>query len=405
LQTKQDVLHRLVDVWATGEASAALGFEAARMFDTLDPLEKAKDRIFAERKLVGRNAFKEMAKLGDLAIEFLALSRETAPDEAKLAALRDDPLVQFALLDALANVYCPACKLWNTGHGANMMREAVSLMGGYGVTEDCPGFLGHKWMDAQLEATYEGPEAVQRRQMSLTMTNPVFLAQFENWIKDLRVNASGRPESGACLLASAMQLWLWTLRHLQSATDANGQKLYQSNRQGVTFPLADSLCWLLASRQQILDVINLADTGEANPSVAEELPGVLSFLTSLCHVQAARAAGEVSRICADLVFGYNAHPEWTDEACAACYGASELDELEGIIPGIASAARGTGTVREDSQKHPVKAGPCPEVSALQPFLRLNGKLNSCLTGSRLAKDRAAIALSQVMIPEALDYPQ
>ena len=44
------------------------------------------------------------------------------------------------------------------------MREAVSLMGGYGITEDCPGFLGHKWMDAQLEATYEGPEAVQRRQ-------------------------------------------------------------------------------------------------------------------------------------------------------------------------------------------------------------------------------------------------
>ena len=70
--------------------------------------------------------------------------------------------VQFVILDSLANVLCPACKLWNTGHGANMMREAVSLMGGYGVTEDCPGFLGQKWMDAQLEATYEGPEAVQR---------------------------------------------------------------------------------------------------------------------------------------------------------------------------------------------------------------------------------------------------
>ena len=67
------------------------------------------------------------------------------------------------MLDSLANVLCPACKLWNTGHGANMMREAVSLMGGYGITEDCPGFLGQKWMDAQLEATYEGPEAVQRR--------------------------------------------------------------------------------------------------------------------------------------------------------------------------------------------------------------------------------------------------
>ncbi len=94
--------------------------------------------------------------------------------------------MRFATLDAQANVLCPACKLWNTGHGANMMREAVSLMGGYGVTEDCPGFLGHKWMDAQLEATYEGPEAVQRLQLSITMTNELFLAQFEQWIADLK---------------------------------------------------------------------------------------------------------------------------------------------------------------------------------------------------------------------------
>ena len=77
---------------------------------------------------------------------------------------------------------CPATKLWNTGHGANMMREAVSLMGGYGITEDCPGFLANKWMDAQLEATYEGPEAVQRRQLTVTMTSEVFLAQFRAWI-------------------------------------------------------------------------------------------------------------------------------------------------------------------------------------------------------------------------------
>ena len=405
LQTKQDVLHRLTDVWATGEASAALGFEAARLFDTLDPLEKEKERIFAERNLSGRAAFKAIAKLGDEAIEFLALSSEPAPDAARLAALRDDPLVQFALLDAQANVFCPACKLWNTGYGATMMREAVSLMGGYGVTEDCPGFLGHKWMDAQLEATYEGPEAVQRRQMSLTMTNPVFLAQFENWIKELRESASEHPGTGACLLASAMQLWLWTLRYLQGATDANGQKLYQSNRQGVTFPLADALCWLLASRQQILDVVNLGTSEQARASIAEELPGAHGFLTLLCHVQAARAGGEVSRICTDLVFGYSSHPEWTEQACAACYGATELDELEGVIPGISSGARGTPSFHEDAQAHPIKAGPCPEVVALQPFLRLSGKLSACLSGSRLAKDRAATALSQVMIPEALDYPQ
>src|SRR5512136_2795747 len=38
LQQKEDTLHRLIDVWASGEASASLGFEAARQFDLLDPL-------------------------------------------------------------------------------------------------------------------------------------------------------------------------------------------------------------------------------------------------------------------------------------------------------------------------------------------------------------------------------
>lgn len=403
LQTKQDVLHRLTDVWATGEASAALGFEAARMFDELDPLEREKDRILLDRGIGGRAALKLLAKVQQDAIDWLALSRDGA-NPARVAELESDPLVRFSLLDAQANVLCPACKLWNTGHGANMMREAVSLMGGYGVTEDCPGFLGHKWMDAQLEATYEGPEAVQRRQLSVTMTNELFLAFFEGWIKDLRAVAAEHPETGACTLASAMQLWLWTLRHLQEATDALGQKLYHGNRQGVTFPLADALCWLLASRQQMLDVLRLAGKGPENPAVAEELAGTLPFLTDLCHTQAARAAGEVARICADLVFGYNRHPEWSAEACAACYGAGELDELEGIMPGIASAARGVADVREEGQAHPVKAGPCVETGRLQPFIRLRAKLDGCMTGSRLAKDRAANALAQVMIPEALDYP-
>ena len=98
-------------------------------------------------------------------------------DDLRREELTADPLVQYVLKDAEANVLCPATKLWNTGHGANMMREAVSLMGGYGITEDCPGFLANKWMDAQLEATYEGPEAVQRRQLTVTMTSEVFLAQ------------------------------------------------------------------------------------------------------------------------------------------------------------------------------------------------------------------------------------
>jgi hypothetical protein len=299
--------------------------------------------------------------------------------------------VQFLIQDALASVLCPACKLWNTGFGANMMREAVSLMGGYGITEDCPGFLGHKWMDAQLEATYEGPEAVQRRQLSVTMASELFLAQFEGWIGEMRGIASRRPGTGACTLATAMQLWIWTLNHLQAATDADGGKLYHGNRQGVTFPLADALCWLLASRCQILDLLELEAKGPENSVLAEGLPGVLGFLTDLCHVHAARAAGEVGRVCAELVYGYNRHAAWDGDA--GC-GPDACDPLMTIGVDASGGTMPAGP----------KAGPCVRFDGMEAFVRLRLKLDGCLTGVRLAKDRAAAALTKVMIPEALDYP-
>ncbi len=280
LQQKEDALHRLVEVWATGEASASLGFAAARIFDALDPLERQQEEILASRKLTGRAALKALAESQKDAIELLNLRAKPGSQtaQARVAELGAEPLVQFALLDAEANVLCPACKLWNTGYGANMMREAVSLMGGYGVTEDCPGFLGQKWMDAQLEATYEGPEAVQRLQLSITMANALFLTQFQHWTEEMRAIASERPGTGACTLATAMKLWSWTLNHLQTATDADGGKLYHKSRQSVTFPLADALCWLLAARQFILDVIELETKGTTNPALAEGLPGFVELL-------------------------------------------------------------------------------------------------------------------------------
>ena len=162
---------------------------------------------------------------------------------------------------------------------------------------------------------------MQRRQLSVTMTNEVFLAQFDQWMAQMREIAVRRPGTGACTLASAMQLWLWTLNHLQHATDAHGVKLYQSARQGVSFALADALCWLLASRYQILDVLELEEQGPDNPALAEGLAGLVQFCTDLCHVQAARAAGEVGRICAELVFGYGGHPAWDGEGRDSCYQA------------------------------------------------------------------------------------
>ena len=397
IQQREDALHRLVDVWAAGEAATSLGFAAARLFDTLDPLEKQKSAILKDRGIQGGRAeMKALKESEQRAIELLS-----NPDAPRRAELEADPLVDFVLKDAEANVICPATKLWNTGHGANMMREAVSLMGGYGITEDCPGFLANKWMDAQLEATYEGPEAVQRRQLTVTMTSEVFLAQFRAWTIAMRRIASDRPGTGACTLASAMQLWLWTLNYLQKATDPGGNKLYHGQRQGVTFALADALCWLLASRCQILDVLELEARGADDPVAAEGLAGTVQFLSDLCHTQAAQAAGEVSRICGELVFGYNQHPAWADEAHKGCFLASELEEYEETMPGITAFA--VDVLAADGA-HPPKAGPCAGCAGASEFLRLQNKLTTCLSGSRLAKDRAAETVSKVMIPEALDYP-
>lgn len=398
LQAREDSLHRLVDVWATGEASASLGFGAARTFDELDPLEKHMDKFYAERGISGMKAkSKLLREASDQAIALLQLPQS----DARRDALDSDLLLRFVTVDSLADVLCPAAKLWNTGWGAQMMREAVSLMGGYGITEDCPGFLGNKWMDAQLEATYEGPEAVQRRQLSVTMTNPLFLAQFRGWIREMREVASERPRTGACALATAMTIWLWTLERLQRSKDADGSKLYQSARQGVTFPLADALCWLVASRCQILDVLRLEKRGIEDGSTTEGLLGLVNFLSDLCHVQSARAGGEVARISAELVFGYNRHPAWDEEGERGCWQSEELDSLEGIMPGINSY--GLDVIGKDGS-HPKKAGPCVNCSSAGTFLSLHAKLDGCLTGSRLAKDRAAEAVSKIMIPEALDYP-
>jgi alkylation response protein AidB-like acyl-CoA dehydrogenase len=406
LQQKEDSLHRLVDIWATGEASASMGFAAARFFDEFDTLERRLASIFAEQAIAGPRAqLRALKEKEKPAIEYIEMAAQppVARDQARFKQLESDPIVQFIVKDAMANVLCPATKLWNTGHGANMMREAVSLMGGYGITEDCPGFLGQKWMDAQLEATYEGPEAVQRRQLTFTMTSEVFLAHFRQWIAELRRVASSRPGTGACTLASAMELWLWTLRHLLDADDAAGKSLYHDKRHGVTFPMADALCWLVASRHQILDLLALEEKGPEHTALAEGLPGFVSFFTDLCHVQAARAAGEVGRICADLVFGYNRHPTWEADG-GSCFQGEGLDAMEGLIPGIAASARSLADVVEADGSHAMKAGPCVRFKGMEEFTRLRGKLDGCLTGSRLAKDRAANALTQVMIPEALDYP-
>ena len=85
---------------------------------------------------------------------------------------------------------------------------------------------------------------------------------------------------------------------------------------------------------------NSSERGADDPAVAEGLPGLVNFMTDLCHVQSARASGEVSRICAELVFGYNRHPAWDEAGYSGCFHQNELDSLEDVMPGISSYGAG-----------------------------------------------------------------
>ncbi|WP_243546966.1 acyl-CoA dehydrogenase family protein [Pseudodesulfovibrio tunisiensis] len=353
LQQNEDALQRLVDVWASGEAGASVGFAACRLADDFDAVEKAKEAAFEEQGVVGpRKQMMALRKISDKVMEYVDLeyADPAERDQARYEELGSDPLVRFAYMDALAGILNPGVKLWNTGVGATVMREAISLVGGYGITEDCPGFLMQKWTDAQLEATYEGPEAVQRRHLTATMPSAVFQRTVSAWIGQLGRQAG--QGLGAETVAAGLELWQWTMEHLQNSRDAEGRKLYHGKRQGVTFAMADALSWLLGPYYLVQDVLELAEKGPMSATLADGLEDLVAFYKDLSRVQAARAVGEAVRICTELVYGF---------------AETAPEELEG-------------------------------------FDLLKAKADRSMAGARLAKDRAGNALTGVMIPEALDYP-
>ncbi|MDE3275839.1 MAG: acyl-CoA/acyl-ACP dehydrogenase [Verrucomicrobiota bacterium] len=339
LQMKEDVTQRLADVWATAEAASSLGFDISRVYDRIEAIQdEARERLGK-----GRAMLKAMKAPMERAVALLAEGRSPEEDE--------DVTVRYVYLQAIANVLCPSCKLWNTGHGADMMRQAISLMGGYGITEDCPGFLFYKWTDMQLDATYEGPEAVQRRQISETMGNAVFLAQLEAWAKECD-ECPAAANNGMHALAAALRLWMWTRAFAVSAKDASGKKLGASQRHGVVFPLADALAGLMAAKSLHADVKHLAINGKDHPVVGPELDGYLNTFNDLLGTVAGNVAGEAARICAEVAYGF-----------------------------------GAATAEQRAE-----------------FAALRARVDESLAGTKTAKDGAAKCLTTVMIPEALDYP-
>jgi len=344
LQQHPDVVHRLVAIWVSGEAGASLGFAAARLFDVLDSVERRADAILDKRGMQGRaklRAYKAVFSDATKCLKSGPAGSTPAPPESE-----DDTLVQLVLLQAEANLLAPAVKLWNTGVGATMMREALSLMGGAGVTEDCPGFLGYKWIDAQLEATYEGPEALQRRSLASAISHELFPPLWTKWTGELGL--LGFERSGAGVLAAAMELWFSTYNFLRRSREGKGS-VSLSQTQGISFPLVDALCWLLASRQFVLDVNELATSGGVFGHLKPD--DTVSFYEDLCHIQSVRAAGEAARICTELVMG--SREVQADEA--------------------------------NSER--------------QEFISLRSQLDRSLAGFQLAKNRAAEAISKIVIPD------
>jgi hypothetical protein len=227
-----------------------------------------------------------------------------------------------------------------------------------------------RWADVPELGT---PHERDRRRAAIE--SPMFLDVIPGWIKELREIAATRSDTGACTVATALQLWLWTITYLRGMDHA----------PIASAELADAFWPLLAARCRILELIAETTSGTEG-----------QFRADLCHVHAAHAAAAAGTTCAELVFGYRRHLAWDDEGCAACYGADQLDELEGWIPGIASSARAHGDVVEADGSHAAKAGPCAKFDGLSDFTRLRARLDACLTGARRAKDRAAAALPQML---------
>ena len=175
--------------------------------------------------------------------------------------------------------------------------------------------------------------------------------------------------------------------YLQKATDPTGGKLYHGAAPGRD--LRPGRCAELADRFALPDS-GCAGTGSArrsDPVAGEGLVGTVQFLNDLCHVQAA-AAGEVSRICAELVFGYTPPSGMGRKGTCShlLFRTANLTNLNKPCPAFrrwpSMLSARTAAIQES---RPVRGLRRYQAT----FSGCRPSLPTCLTGSRLAKDRAA----------------
>lgn len=256
------------------------------------------------------------------------------------------------------------------GIGRTVLAAAVTILDGDRENR-APG-------DEDIEAWDQLRQAVAMPEMTLMVV--------PGWIRDLRELAATRPDTGACTIGSALELWLWTAKHFLTGEGAGDESASHAIDD-----LTEALCPLLAARAFATEVAS--DSSNSDPADG-------TFIADLCHLNAGRVSANAGATCAQLVFGYRRHLKWDAEGCATCYGAEELEELEALVPGISSGARMAADVIEADGTHPAKAGPCVRFRGVDTFVRLRGRLDGCLTGARVARDRAASEIARSLAATA-----
>ena len=195
-----------------------------------------------------------------------------------------------------------------------------------------PRIVRDSWATSGWTRSSRPPTKARRRCSGATQRHHdqrLFLAQFRQWIRRYAAHRRTSPRDRRLHPRhghAAVDVDASSICRLRPTPTAPSCTRARGRASPSRWPMRCAGCWRRAVR------FSTCSNWKSTARKTRWLPrsgGTLNFFTDLCHVQAARAAGEVGRICAELVFGYNRHPAWDTEGYAAVSASDELDALEG----------------------------------------------------------------------------